>query len=86
MGVKGLFKPACHRSRNKWRKLPACDPAICRKLEAYATQKSDSYFSNGAKGGTACAFYFSLGVVSAGKSPSANWMPANRYCRNSGLE
>jgi len=23
------------------------DPAICRKLEAYATQKSDSYFSNG---------------------------------------
>ncbi len=38
-----------HRSRNKWRKLPACDPAICRKLEAYATQKSDSYFSNGAK-------------------------------------
>ncbi|HPM84138.1 MAG TPA: hypothetical protein PLF81_25715, partial [Candidatus Anammoximicrobium sp.] len=25
------------------------DPAICRKLEAYATQKSDSYFSNAAE-------------------------------------
>ena len=38
-----------HRSRNKWRKIPACDLAIYRKLEAYATEKSDSYFSNGAK-------------------------------------
>jgi hypothetical protein len=28
----------------KW----ACDPAIYRKLEAYATEESDSYFSNGA--------------------------------------
>jgi len=37
-----------HRSRNKWRKLPACDGTISRKLEAYATEKSDSYFSNGA--------------------------------------
>ena len=26
-----------HRSRNKWRKLPACDAMISRKLEAYAT-------------------------------------------------
>jgi hypothetical protein len=39
---------AKHRSRNKWRKLPACDDTIYRKLEAYATVKSDSYFSNGA--------------------------------------
>ena len=38
-----------HRSRNKWRKLPACGGAIYRKLEAYATEESDSYFSNGAK-------------------------------------
>jgi len=32
----------------KWRKLPACDAAIHRKLEAHATGQSDSYFSNGA--------------------------------------
>jgi hypothetical protein len=37
-----------HRSRNKWRKLPACDATISRKLGAYATEKSDTYFSNGA--------------------------------------
>ena len=36
-------------SEIKWRKLPACDATIYRKLEAYATEKSDSYFSNGAK-------------------------------------
>jgi len=25
--------------KNQWRNLPACDPAVCRKLEAYATQE-----------------------------------------------
>jgi hypothetical protein len=40
---------AKHRSRNKWRKLPACNDTIYRKLEAHATVRSDSYFSNGAK-------------------------------------
>jgi hypothetical protein len=29
-----------HRSRNKWRKLPACDTTVSRKLEAHATEKS----------------------------------------------
>ena len=45
---KKLPQAAKHRSRNKWRKLPACGATIYRKLEAYATGKSDSYFSNGA--------------------------------------
>jgi hypothetical protein len=50
--VSGLLK---HRSRNKWRKLPACDDTIYRKLEAYATVTSDSYFSNGANQETPAA-------------------------------
>jgi len=37
-----------YRSRNKWRKLPACEATSYRKLEAYATEKQDSRFSNGA--------------------------------------
>ncbi|HPM79564.1 MAG TPA: hypothetical protein PLF81_02650, partial [Candidatus Anammoximicrobium sp.] len=32
---------------NKWRKLPACEAAIYRKLEAYATENPDRRFSNG---------------------------------------
>jgi hypothetical protein len=46
---RGFEKPGKHRSRNKWRKLPACDDTIDRKLEAYATGKSPRYFSKGAK-------------------------------------
>jgi hypothetical protein len=38
-----------HFSRNKWRKLPACDTTVSRKLEAYAPKKSDSYLSDRAK-------------------------------------
>jgi hypothetical protein len=38
-----------HRSQKKWLKLSACDSTICRKLEAYATKKSDTYFSNDAQ-------------------------------------
>ena len=30
-----------HRLRNQWRKLPACDSAVYRKLEVYATEKSE---------------------------------------------
>jgi len=37
---------AKNRSRNKWRKLPACDPLLSRKLEAHATDKPDTYFTN----------------------------------------
>ena len=51
IGAKSDGKPSIcgkHRSRNEWRKLPACDAMISRKLEAYATEKPDSYFSNGA--------------------------------------
>jgi hypothetical protein len=40
-----------HGSRNEWRKLPACDATISRKLEAYATEKSDRYFSNQSRNG-----------------------------------
>ncbi len=40
---------AKHRSGNKWRKLPACDASLSRKLEAYATAKSDTYSLNDAK-------------------------------------
>ena len=48
-GVISLgFQRAKHRSRNKWRKLLACEATIYRKLEAYATENPDSYFSNGA--------------------------------------
>ncbi|MCU0981731.1 MAG: hypothetical protein MUF25_21480 [Pirellulaceae bacterium] len=43
-----------HGTRNKWRTLPACDVTISRKLEAYATEKSDRYSSNGAKPGEGC--------------------------------
>jgi hypothetical protein len=34
-----------HRSRNKWRKLPACEATIYRTLEACATGNPGSYFS-----------------------------------------
>jgi hypothetical protein len=33
---------------NRWRELPACGATIYRKLEAYATEEPDSYFSNDA--------------------------------------
>ncbi len=40
---------AKQRSRNKWRKLPAGDAMIFRKLKTYATEKPDWDFSNGPK-------------------------------------
>jgi uncharacterized delta-60 repeat protein/CSLREA domain-containing protein len=45
----GALQLGQHRSRNKWRKLPAGDDTIFRQLEAHARVKSDSDFSNETK-------------------------------------
>jgi hypothetical protein len=44
--MASLWVNTKHRSRNMWRKLPACGRAWHRKLEAFATERPDSYFSN----------------------------------------